>query len=583
MGAEEQAIGVAKRTFFKVMKEFPEYDIETIFQMVNHAMNSHVGSSGFSAFQWAHGQDHYQDSLPIGLNARKAFGGMLKAREKIRIEYEKELAREKFSKLGNAIGRPTQLFKTGQLVMLWRQKIRPGKTKGDWIGPLRLILVEGSTAWLASGANLIRAKLNQIRHVTRREEMTSVLEGAAVYRSPVTVETLLRNFKGRHYLDVSGDVPSEQRMQENLEPTEVLVPSQSEPRADGWVMREDENGRMLVRLHRLPRLNLFSPTATTACPVKLEEFTGRRVTIVRPLDGGSEVRIEDEIDVQRALSGRWIGETQFELRPQPPPIKVRRSIPSGSGRGAKRKSEDQPASEPDPPALEPRGEKRPLQQEEGIQGDPIPASSLNDIIAQGGLGRLDGVSTEPDRVQGAAGSNGCAVRDCQLPGGHYGPHEVDGRKFLYDPHEAKKMFIDEQAEREEPLEMDEQEENAEDESSSSSTTSEEMIPEEAPGELADDDDLLVEKETEIFYMKEFELTEDDFAWLAKNNNEKKANVWLSRKMMEKSKEVTWSKLPLEEKQKFDLAQAKELSQVATSQALRNLTAEEEAPWTSPRS
>ena len=72
-------------------------------------------------------------------------------------------------------------------------------------------------------------------------------------------------------------------------------------------------------------------------------------------------------------------------------------------------------------------------------------------------------------------------------------------------------------------------------------------------------------------MKEFELTEDDFAWLAKNYNvrPKKANVWLSRKMLEKSKEVTWSKLALEEKKKFDLAQAKELSQVATSQALRN--------------
>lgn len=189
---------------------------------------------------------------------------------------------------------------------------------------------------------------------------------------------------------------------------------------------------------------------------------------------------------------------------------------------------------------------------------------------------MDGVSTEPDRVQGAAGSNGCAVRDCQLPGGHYGPHEVDGRKFLYDPHEEKKTFIDEQAENEERVEMDEQEENAEDESSSSSTTSEEMIPEETQEELAEDDDLLVEPEAEVFYMKEFELTEDDFAWLAKNNNEKKANVWLSRKMMEKSKEVTWSKLPLEEKKKFDLAQAKELSQVATSQALRNLTAEEEA-------
>lgn len=235
MGAEEQAIGVAKRTFFKVMKEFSDYDVETIFHMVTHAMNSHVGSSGFSAFQWAHGRDHYQDSLPDGLDPKKAFGGTLKAREKIRVAYEKELAREKFSKLSNAVGRPTQLFKTGQLVMLWRQKIRPGKTKGDWIGPLRLILIEGSTAWLASGANLIRAKLNQIRHVTRREELSSVLEGAAVYKSPVTVETLLRNFKGRHYLDVSGDVPSEQRMQENLEPQQKFYfhPEWNQEQMDG--------------------------------------------------------------------------------------------------------------------------------------------------------------------------------------------------------------------------------------------------------------------------------------------------------------------------------------------------------------
>lgn len=104
-----------------------------------------------------------------------------------------------------------------------------------------------------------------------------------------------------------------------------------------------------------------------------------------------------------------------------------------------------------------------------------------------------------------------------------------------------------------------------------------MIPDKAEEDPAEEDeDLLVEKEVEVFYMKEFELSEDDFAWLAKNPSEKKANVWLSRKMMEKSKEVTWSKLPLEDKKKFDLAQAKELSQVATSQALRNLTAEEAA-------
>ena len=357
MGAEEQAIGVAKRTFLKIQKEFPKYDIETIFLMVAHAMNSHVGSSGFSAFQWAHGKDHYQESLPMGLDAKKAFGGMLKAREKIRVEYEKELAREKFSKLNNAIGRPTQLFKTGQLVMLWRQKVRPGKTKGDWTGPLRLILVEGSTVWLASGANLVRAKMNQIRHVSRREELSAVLEGAAVYRSPVTVDTLLRNFSGRHYMDVSGDVPSEQRMQENLEPTEVRLPSRQEPRSDGWIIREEESGRVLVRLHRLPRLNLFSPTPSTACPVRIEELTGSRVTLVRPLHGGPEVRIEDQLDVQKTLAERWTGETQFELQSQPPPVKVRRSVPAGrSSQGTKRKVEDQPDSNLQQPASLPRGE-----------------------------------------------------------------------------------------------------------------------------------------------------------------------------------------------------------------------------------
>jgi len=103
-----------------------------------------------------------------------------------------------------------------------------------------------------------------------------------------------------------------------------------------------------------------------------------------------------------------------------------------------------------------------------------------------------------------------------------------------------------------------------------------MIPEKTQEGLADDEDLLVEKEPEVFYMKEFELTEDDFAWLAKNNNEKKANVWLSRKMLEKSKEVTWSKLPLEEKKGFDLAQAKD-------RWLRHKPfATRRPPWISPR-
>ena len=50
---------------------------------------------------------------------------------------------------------------------------------------------------------------------------------------------------------------------------------------------------------------------------------------------------------------------------------------------------------------------------------------------------------------------------------------------------------------------------------------------------------------------------------------------MSKKMSEKGKEVLWEKLPMSEKQEFDLAMAKELSQVAISKALRNLTKQEE--------
>ena len=155
-----------------------------LFDMVTHAMNSHIGSMD----QWVYGEDHHSEPLPDGLETSKAFGG-----------YDKEKARDKFSKLANSVGRPTSKVHTSQLVMLWRQKVKPGKLKGSWEGPLRVILVEGSTIWLAT--SLVRAKLSHLRPVTKREEFQSTLEGSVIYRTPVTTETLMRAFQGRYYLD----------------------------------------------------------------------------------------------------------------------------------------------------------------------------------------------------------------------------------------------------------------------------------------------------------------------------------------------------------------------------------------------
>lgn len=62
----------------------------------------------------------------------------------------------------------------------------------------------------------------------------------------------------------------------------------------------------------------------------------------------------------------------------------------------------------------------------------------------------------------------------------------------------------------------------------------------------------------------------------------KSAIWLSKKMMEKSKEESWKELPLSRKKDFDEAQARELSNVLQSKALRSLT-QEEALQLNPKS
>ena len=79
-----------------------------------------------------------------------AFKGLLELKEKARVSYEIEHAKVRLSKLNNAVGRPATTFTPGALVMLWRQKMKPGKAVGHWQGPVRVLLQEGSTVWTAS-------------------------------------------------------------------------------------------------------------------------------------------------------------------------------------------------------------------------------------------------------------------------------------------------------------------------------------------------------------------------------------------------------------------------------------------------
>ena len=54
-----------------------------------------------------------------------------------------------------------------------------------------------------------------------------------------------------------------------------------------------------------------------------------------------------------------------------------------------------------------------------------------------------------------------------------------------------------------------------------------------------------------------------------------AELWLSKKMMDKGREVSWSSLSLEQKKEFDGAMAKEISNVIRNCAVRALSAKEQ--------
>ena len=72
----------------------------------------------------------------------------------------------------------------------------------------------------------------------------------------------------------------------------------------------------MIRKHGQPRLSLFIPTKD--CPVPETSLTGVRKTVVqRP--GRAQVITDNyrtEARPRRALMERWLGETQFELRPE---------------------------------------------------------------------------------------------------------------------------------------------------------------------------------------------------------------------------------------------------------------------------
>lgn len=133
MGPEEGCIGILKNAVRRLLKEEQSLTVDQAFALAVHGHNNTINSTGFSPFQWVRGGSCPQENLLPGLDPKKAFGGVLRLKEKARIAYEQEHAKQRLSRLNNSLVRRPMTCRPGELVMLWRQR-----GKGQWHGPVRV-------------------------------------------------------------------------------------------------------------------------------------------------------------------------------------------------------------------------------------------------------------------------------------------------------------------------------------------------------------------------------------------------------------------------------------------------------------
>ena len=186
LGVEEHTIQVLKRTVEKLERKELDLSVDTMFTLAAHARNSRVNhATGYSPFQWACGWSR-EASLPIGLDPKRAFGRTLLLQAKAEESYAKADSAIKLSKLRNTVAKASSTYRPGSLAMLWRGPTpsSPSRRKHRLVGH-----------WGHSCQ----------RQCTEREQLVVTAQGAQVHQMAVGLDILLRGYRGKHFVDASGE------------------------------------------------------------------------------------------------------------------------------------------------------------------------------------------------------------------------------------------------------------------------------------------------------------------------------------------------------------------------------------------
>ena len=227
--------------------------------------------------------------------------------------------------------------------------------------------------------------------------------------------------QGRNFSDLTGEAPSDEQLQQDVQGAEVEREPRVNARPDTWKFVQD------VRIHNLPRLSVFAPSNLEDLPsMTMQGLTGLRKTKVRSVQSKSDegIEIQDDFktsdDPTRSLQNRWIGETWLEIKNEAKAAAPKQKTMRATCPSMKRKADSEIHKEDFNEESDDDGEApQPASSSGSVLLPHVPViSPLTTALRDAGPDAVDGIRTGHPRQQ-----NSCSLDACVLPGGHAGPHE----------------------------------------------------------------------------------------------------------------------------------------------------------------
>ena len=252
-GVVEAGVKDLKMTASAIHLEALEQDPMVTLLLATSALNSTEYTAGYSAFQWAFGQEYSLTDEDVRTYAladfKDDFTRLVAGRERAEAIAKETRAKRVLTKLGNTtVRQPLRTYHPMDLVKIWRRVWPKEQFRGPrgglkksgrphWIGPGRVVFSEvlphqdadddrRHIVWVLVGSQLFRCSVHSVRPVTESERFQFETDRSENYTSWKTLADVLPK---REYMDLTDQAPREDEnelpaLPQAPDPTTMVVP-----------------------------------------------------------------------------------------------------------------------------------------------------------------------------------------------------------------------------------------------------------------------------------------------------------------------------------------------------------------------